>query len=150
MKKVRSAFILSIGTLLLLSSCSNSGDILKALKIDYDPAQEKKADADKTIADLHEQLTVARSKETALTAEIAKLEKELDRQDALIAGQIAALQEEFEEQQLTLTEEVQTLKKEISEKEMIISIQGKVIGLLDDADNTLQKSIQTQIEENKL
>ncbi len=149
MKQVISACIFSMGTLLLLSSCSNSDDILKALKIDYVPAQEKKAAADKTIADLNKQLSVARSKETALTEEIAKLEKELDRQDTVIADQIAALREEFKEQQLTLTEEIQALKKEINEQEMIISIQGKVIGLLDDADNTLQKSIQTQIEENK-
>jgi len=149
MKQIISAFILTASALILLSSCSNSDDIFKALKIDYVPAEDTKVVEQKTIDDLNKQLSVARSKETTLTRKIAKLEKELDQQDATIDEQITLLREEFEARQLALTEEIEALKNELSEQEMIISVQGKVIGLLDDADKSLQKSIKAQIEENK-
>ncbi|MEJ2056614.1 MAG: hypothetical protein P8X39_02090 [Desulfofustis sp.] len=149
MKQTVSAIIFTMSALPLLSSCSNSDDILKALNIDSIPEKEKRAADQKTIDDLNKQLAVARSNETTLTRKIADLEKKLDQQDAAVAEQISAVREALEEQQLALTEEIETLKKEISEQEMIISIQGKVIGLLDDADKSLQRSIQKQIDENK-
>lgn len=149
MKQIIPALIFTIGALLLLSSCSNSDDILKALKIDYVPAEEKRAADQKIVDDLNKQLAVARSRETTLTRTIADLEKKLDQQDAAVAEQLAALREEFEKQQMTLTREIEALKNKIGEQEKIISIQGKVISLIDDADNTLQKSIQRQIDENK-
>lgn len=149
MKNIITASIFTMSALILLSSCSNSDDFLKALKIDYAPAEEKKVDEKKIIDDLNKQLTVARSKETTLTRKIAKLEKELDQQDTTIDEQITLLREEFEAQQLALTEEIDALKNELSEQEMVISVQGKVIGLLDDADKSLQNSIKAQIEENK-
>lgn len=44
-------------------------------------------------------------------------------------------------------DQIEKLKKELIEQELTISIQGKIIGLLDDTDQTLQKSIEKQIRE---
>lgn len=58
--------------------------------------------------------------------------------------QIAAAEKNKED----LSNQIENLKKEISEKDTAISIQGKIIGLLDDTDQTLQKSIENQIGKN--
>ncbi|SDP30493.1 hypothetical protein [Desulforhopalus singaporensis] len=50
------------------------------------------------------------------------------------------------EKEAALSDEIGRLKDEIDEKQTVISIQGKVIGLLDDGEQTLQKSIEAQIK----
>lgn len=53
--------------------------------------------------------------------------------------------QEMEEEKAKLNDQMKTLRKTIRKKETVISIQGKVIKLLDDSDQTLQKSIEEQI-----
>lgn len=147
MKHTKSVCISCVACLLLLSSCSNSDDILKALKIDYTPAKKQKAADQKTIAELKKQLAAAEKKETALNQQVLALETKLGQQESSLTGQVAELKNEFDQQQAALSDKIEELRNEISEKETIISIQGKVIGLLDDADHTLQKSIKAQIKD---
>lgn len=52
---------------------------------------------------------------------------------------------EMRQEKARLDDQMKTLKKTIREKETVISLQGKVIKLLDDSDQTLQKSIEEQI-----
>ena len=149
MKPITYTTIFIVSALAMLPSCSNTDKIFKALKIEPVPDEKKKSADQKTIDDLNKQLAAARSKETTLSQQIAKMEKELNQQGITSAEQISSLRRDFEQQQGTLTEEIKSLKNEIRDQEMIISIQEKVIGLLDDADNTLQNSIKAQIEESK-
>ncbi|MEJ2133961.1 MAG: hypothetical protein P8X86_01800 [Desulfofustis sp.] len=125
----------------LMSSCSNSDDIFKALKIGYVPAEEQKAEEEKAIAELEKQLAGAQEKETVLKEQLADLEKDISERDAALNEQIAELQKELSERELV----IEALRRELNEQEELISIQGKVIGLLDDADQTLQKSIEEQV-----
>ena len=134
--------------LLLLASCSDSSKILKALHIDYTPAKEQKAADQKTIDELKKQLAGAEKKEAQLNQQIVALEEKLSRQEAGFSEQIGAMKKEFDQQQSLLSQQLEELRNEIREKESIITIQGKVIGLLDDADHTLQKSINAQIKQN--
>ena len=53
--------------------------------------------------------------------------------------------EELKKEKVTLNNQVKTLQKTIQKKEVVISIQGKVIKLIDDPNQTLQKSIEAQI-----
>lgn len=117
----------------LLSSCA-SDDLLKALKIDTSSHKEQKSADQKTIAALNEQLARAKKKETALNAEINELKNRIDEQETL-----------FDHKEASYNLQVGTLKNQLDEKEALISIQGKVIGLLDDADQTLKKSIEDQL-----
>ncbi len=149
MKLPLTASLVYFISLFLLSSCSTSDDILKALKIDYTPAKEQKAADQKTISDLKKRLAAAEKKETLLNKQILTLEEKLGQQESALTEQVTELRKEFDEQQSTLSTQIEELREEISEKETIISIQGKVIGLLDDADHTLQKSINAQVKENK-
>ncbi len=126
--------------MVLISSCA-SEDIFKTFKIDQ-PPETKHIAADKVakkmltaadqemISDLKTQLATAKENETVLNDRIIQLKQEIVDKDSEFNAQIVKL------------------KKEIEEKDNIISIHGKVIGLLDDADQTLQKSIETQINSN--
>lgn len=53
--------------------------------------------------------------------------------------------QEMKEEKTKLDDQMKTLEKIIREKETVISLQGKVIKLLDDSNQTLQKSIEAQI-----
>ena len=53
--------------------------------------------------------------------------------------------QEMQAEKAKLDDQMKILRKEIREKETVISVQGKVIKLLDDSDQTLQKSIEAQI-----
>lgn len=127
----------------LMSSCSNTDDIFKALKIDYVPAKEQKAEDEKAIAELKKQLAGAQEKENVLKEQLADLEKDISERDAALNEQIAELHRELSERELV----IESLRRELNEQEELISIQGKVIGLLDDADQTLQKSIEEQVRQ---
>ncbi len=127
----------------LMSSCSNTDDIFKALKIDYVPAKEQKAEDEKAIAELKKQLAGAQEKENVLKEQLADLEKDISERDAALNEQIAELHRQLSERELV----IESLRRELNEQEEIISIQGKVIGLLDDADQTLQKSIEEQVRQ---
>ena len=67
---------------------------------------------------------------------MAALQSQINEKDASLSTQVAVL-----------TEEIEVLRKEIDEQEELISIQSRVIGLLDDADRTLQKSIEDQLRD---
>ena len=121
----------------MIAACATEG-VLQSTKIEGVPeARHIRADKvprkmllpenKKMISDLRTELAAAREQEAVLNDEIAKLKRETEAQESVLNDQIARL------------------KKEIDEKDNIISIQGKVIGLLDDADKTLQKSIEAQI-----
>lgn len=148
MKPSRLTVAACFSCLLLLASCSGSEDILKALKIDYTPSKEKKTAEQKTIDELKKQLSNAEHKEARLNQQILTLEEELNRQESSFSEQIGELKKEFGQQQSNLSGQIEELRNEIREKESIISIQGKVIGLLDDTDHTLQKSINAQIKQS--
>ena len=53
--------------------------------------------------------------------------------------------QEMKGEKTKLDDQMKTLRKIIREKETVISVQGKVIKLLDDSNQTLQKSIEAQI-----
>lgn len=109
---------LTLSIVVLISSCA-SEKFFKALNIDYTPSQEKIAVEEK------------------LRAKSATDQKTiLDLKEQLAAAK---------EQEELLNQQIEKLEEEIIEKEKVISIQGKVIGLLDDAEKTLQKSIDEQI-----
>ncbi len=148
MKSARLSLAAFFSCLLLLTSCSGSNDILKALKIDYTPAKEQKEADQKTIGELKKRLAGAEKQEATLNQQIVALEQKLNRQETGFSEQIDELKREFDQQQSMLSEQVEELRNEIREKDSIISIQGKVIGLLDDADRTLQKSINAQIKQS--
>ena len=133
----------------VLSSCAKE-DIFKALKIDYTPAPEKITAEQKTISDLKKQLAASKKKEKELKNRIAQLEKEISEKEAVLSGQVGQLELEIAQQESALNEQIIELKKAIDEQEAIISIQGKVIGLLDDAEQTLQKNIEAQVREKTL
>lgn len=147
MKQAITIFLSLSIVMLLLSSCSTSDEILKALKIDYSPSKDKKSAAKPSKADLEKQLAAAKEKEAALKQQVTTLENEIDQKDEVLSTQIAELQEELRVKELALTEEIEALRKEIDEQEALISIQGKFIGLLDDADQTLQKTIDEQVRQ---
>lgn len=147
MKQAITIFLSLSIVMLLLSSCSTSDEILKALKIDYSPSKDKKSAVKLSKADLEKQLAAAKEKEAALKQQVTTLENEIDKKDEVLITQIAELQEELRVKELALTEEIEALRKEIDEQEALISIQGKFIGLLDDADQTLQKTIDEQVRQ---
>lgn len=147
MKQAITVFLSFSIVAVLLSSCSTSDDILKALKIDYTPAKDTKSAPKTSKTDLEKQLAAAKKKEATLKKQVSTLESEIGEKDEALTTQIAELQEELRVKELVLTEEIETLRKEIDEKEAIISLQGKVIGLLDDADQTLQKTIEAQLQD---
>lgn len=117
----------------LLTSCSTSDEFLKALKI---PTKENKSAATPSKAELEMQLAAAKKNEAALKNQVAALQNQINEKDASLSTQVAVL-----------TEEIEVLRKEIDEQEELISIQSRVIGLLDDADRTLQKSIEDQLRD---
>ncbi len=127
----------------LLSSCSTSDEILKALKIDYRSA-DKDAPATLSKAELEKQLAAAKKRETTLKQRVAALEKEMGEADAALDTRMTELRDDLNQREEKLNEELKALRQELEEKEALISIQSKVIGLLDDADQTLQKSIEDQ------
>ncbi len=130
-----------------LSSCSTSDDILKALRIDYTPAEDTKSAPKTSKADLEKQLVAAKKKEAALKEQVSMLENEIGKKDEVLNTQIAVLQEELRAKEMALIEEIETLREEMDEKEAIITLQSKVIGLLDDEDQTLQKTIEAQLQD---
>ncbi len=121
----------------LVSSCAAGGVFksdtagttpeAKHIKADKVPIKMQVVEDQKTISGLRAALDQARENE------------------AVLNEQIVELQQEIEDTETVLNAQILQLKKEIDEKDNIISIQGKVIGLLDDADKTLQKSIEDQI-----
>ena len=131
----------------LLSSCTASNDILKALKIDYTPSQDTKTEPKLSKADLEKELAAAKTREATLTEQVATLEKKIGESDAALSSQITKLRKDLYRRETALIEEIGKLRKELEEKEALISIQSKVIGLLDDTDQTLQKSIEEQVRD---
>jgi len=74
--------------------------------------------------------------------------KELEKQIQEIKAEKITLKDQTQEmkiEKVNLEDQLKTLRKAIQEKETIISVQGKVIKLLDDSAQTLQKSIEAQI-----
>jgi len=134
-------------SMVLITSCATD-DIFKAFKIDYTPAQEKISDDQKIILDLKKQLAAAKEKEAVLSDQNGKLKKEIDEKETVLSDQIVQLKNEISQKETVLSDQIIQLKNEISEKEAMISIQGKVIGLLDDSEQTLQKSIEAQVKNN--
>lgn len=133
MKRSITVFLSFSIVAVLLNSCSTSDEFLKALKI---PTQENESATKPSKTDLEKQLAAAKKNEAALQDQVAALENEISEKDASLSTKVAAL-----------TEEIEALRKEIDEKEALISVQSKVIGLLDDADQTLQKSIEEQLQD---
>lgn len=131
----------------LLSSCSASNDILKALKIDYTPSQDTKENTKLSKSDLEKELAAVKTREAALKEQVATLEKKIGESDAALNLQMTELRKDLYKRETALIEEMGKLRKELEEKEALISIQSKVIGLLDDADQTLQKSIEEQLRD---
>ncbi len=89
----------------------------------------------------------------AIKTDCTSVEKKItaDRQKKITADrqQIFNLRQQLaaaKDKEVLLGKQIENLKTEINEKETLISIQGKVIGLLDDADKTLQKSIEAQFQ----
>ena len=116
----------------LLSSCgTTTGDILKALHIESEAPQKSSKEQGNTVAGLEKKLAAAKQKEANLAKRVAALQKQLDQQEAVHNDQLAEL------------------KNSLDEKEAVIALQGKVIGLLDDADQTLQKSIEAQLRKRQ-
>jgi hypothetical protein len=130
----------------LLSSCSTSNDILKALKIDYSPSEDKESEIVLKQSELESQLVSAQNREAALKEQLAALEHEIDASDAAFTSQIAELRKDLEQRHAALNDEIELLRRELEEKEALISIQSKVIDLLDDEEQTLQKSIEAQLQ----
>ena len=138
--------ILVLGTMsLLLPSCSTTDEFLKALKIDYVPEKEQKTEDQKTITGLQKELSALQKKEATLRAEVSSLEQEISDQDRAYNTQISELRNQLDQKK----EAIDALTKELNDKEALISIQSKVIGLLDDADQTLQKSIEEQLQDRQ-
>ena len=131
----------------LLSSCTASNDILKALKIDYAPSQDTKTEPTLSKADLEKELAAAKKREVTLKQQVAELEKKIGESDAALDSQMTELRQDLYQRETVLTEEIDELRKELQEKEALISIQSKVIGLLDDTEQTLQKSIEEQLRD---
>ncbi len=131
----------------LLSSCAASNDILKALKIDYSPSQDAKTENKLSKSDLEKELAAVKKREVTLKNQVAALEKEIGESDAARDTQMNELREDLYQRETVLNEKIDELRKELEEKEALISIQSKVIGLLDDADQTLQKSIEEQLQD---
>jgi predicted nucleic acid-binding Zn-ribbon protein len=146
MKRILVFCLISWLVVAVLSSCAQE-DILKALKIDYTPAPEKISAEQKTISDLRAQLAASKKKEKELSNRIGKLEQEISEKEASLSNQVGQLEQEIAQQETELNEQIMRLKEAIDEQESIISIQGKVIGLLDDAEQTLQKSIEAQLRQ---
>lgn len=147
MKRAITVFLSFSIVVMLLSSCSTSDEILKALKIDYTPTGDKKSAAKTSKADLEKQLAAAKKQEAALKKQVTTLEDKVAKKDEMLTTQITELKEELRIKELALTEEIDTLRQEIDEKEAIITLQGKVIDLLDDEDQTLQKTIEAQLQD---
>jgi len=57
---------------------------------------------------------------------------------------------ELEKEKEMLNNHIKALNREIQKKDVAISLQGKVIRLLDDTDHTLQKSIEAQIADQSV
>jgi len=53
--------------------------------------------------------------------------------------------EDSEREREELNHDIKRLQKEIKKQELVLSLQGKVIRLLDDSNHTLQKNIEEQI-----
>lgn len=141
-------FVLHISIVaVLLSSCSTSNDILKALKIDYSPSQDKESETKLSKSELEKQLAAAHQREASLKERVAALEKEIGDSNTTLNTQMAELREDLKRRETALIEEIGELRKELEEQEALISIQSKVIGLLDDEDQTLQKSIEEQLQD---
>ena len=147
MKQALAVFLRISMIAVLLSSCTASNDLLKALKIDYSPSQDSKAETKSSKSDLELELAAARKREAALKEQVTALEKKIGESDAARDSQVTELRENLYQRETALTEEIDELRKELEEKEALISIQSKVIGLLDDADQTLQKSIEEQSQD---
>ena len=147
MKQVVTVFLRILVVAVLLSSCSTSNDILKALKIDYSPPPDKEAEIELSKSELEKQLASARNREATLKDQLTALENKIDKSDAAFNSQIAELREDLQQRETALNEEIDLLRKELAEKEALISVQSRVIGLLDDEEQTLQKSIQDQLRD---
>ena len=109
--------------------------------------QDTKAETKLSKSDLEKELAAAKKREATLKEQVAALEKKIDASDTARDSQVTALREDLYQRETALTEEIDELRKKLEEKEALISIQSKVIGLLDDADQTLQKSIEEQVQD---
>ena len=140
MKQAFPLFLTIFFVAVLLCSCSTTDEFFKTLNINYSPSEDS-AKAPKTSkADLEKQLAAAKKREATLKERVAALEQEIGAADQDFNTQLAEIRQE-------LNEEINSLRQELDEKEELISIQSRVIGLLDDADQTLQKSIEEQLRE---
>lgn len=145
MKRVTVCFSISLFTLLTMTSCAQD-EFLKALKIDTVPRKEQQTADQKTISDLQKQLASAQQNETALNARIKDLKSRIDGQQTQFNNRLEELRTAYENKEASYNLQIGTLKSKLDEKDALITIQGKVIGLLDDADHTLQKSIEEQLQ----
>lgn len=132
--------------LFLLPSCTTTDEFLKAIKIDTGSTSKESAEQ-KTIADLKKQLARAKKNETELSAEIAELRNKIEQQEADHITELTDLETLLEDKEASYNLQIGSLKDKLDETEALISIQGKVIGLLDDSDQTLQKSIAEQLKD---
>ncbi len=80
----------------------------------------------------------------AVTNDYKRAQEQMSVHEGKIKELSLAFQES-EKEKAQLNNQIKLLMKTIQEKETVISIQGKVITLLDDSEKTLQKSIEAQI-----
>ena len=85
----------------------------------------------------------------AVTNEYRLARKEMSGNEEKIKNFEQKLQE-MKEEKAKLDNQMKTLRKTIREKEIVISLQGKIIKLLDDSNQTLQKSIEAQIADQNI
>ncbi|MGW8193732.1 MAG: hypothetical protein ACWGOX_05645 [Desulforhopalus sp.] len=127
-KSIITSLTLAMG-MVLISSCA-SENILKSFKSVPPPAEAQTTAAPKVVSDLKTNQNLILELRTQQKV-IAELKQQL----------ASAKRNETE-----LSAQVQKLKDEINEKDVLISIQRKVISLLDDSEHTLQKNIEAQFE----
>jgi len=130
----------------LLSSCASDG-FLNALKIDTSTREDQKSADQKIISDLKKQLSRAKQNEMTLTEQVQKLKDTVDSQEAQFNRQLTEIETLSENKEASYNLQIGALKSKLDDQEALITIQGKVIGLLDDADQTLQKSIEDQLRD---
>ena len=132
-------------SLFFLSSCTSSSEFFKTLKIDTFAKEEQPTAEEKTIKNLKHELSLAKKNETTLNAEILELKNKIEKQEADYTAQLTDLENLFASKEASYHQQIGSLKGKLDQKDALISIQGKVIGLLDDADQSLQKSIEDQL-----
>ncbi len=125
--------------LVFLSGCASKGKF-DTVSNDYRHAQEQMSTQEKKIQELIQELQEAEEEKKKLNDQI----KTMSTHEIKIK-ELSQVLQDAEEKKKKLEDQIKTLGKTIQEKETVISIQGKVIKLLDDSEQTLQKSIEAQI-----